>query len=244
MMRFRSYVEPAEPIRDLEVLPEVVEALGAGKRPAVTFTINRHSWKSRVAIICGRYLLGLSNANRKAAGVATGDEVEVEVELDAEPRVVAEPADFARALDADPAVRTAYDRLSYSHKRQHVHAIESAKKPQTRSRLIEKALAMLRGQESAGAVRPAPRLEATTPDIFDTITPAMARNEHGGQHCCVRAGNPHGAAPRGPNREVRATADLALEHVTVPHKSSATKAPARCWHANPARRLNWIIVRS
>jgi uncharacterized protein YdeI (YjbR/CyaY-like superfamily) len=93
----------------------------------------------------GRYLLGLSNANRKAAGVATGDEVEVEI--DAEPRVVAEPADFARALDADPAARTAYDRLSYSRKRERVLAIESAKKPQTRKRLIAKALAMLRDQE-------------------------------------------------------------------------------------------------
>lgn len=73
--------------------PSVVEALGGGKRPAVTITINGHTWKSRVAIMRGRYLLGLSNANRKAAGVATGDEVEVEVEveIDAEPRVVAEP---------------------------------------------------------------------------------------------------------------------------------------------------------
>jgi len=110
-MKFRSYVEPPEPMRGLEVPPEVVEALGGGKRPAVTITINGHSWKSRVAIMRGRYLLGLSNANRKAAGVATGDEVEVEVEIDAEPRVVAEPADFTRALDADPIARTAYDRL-------------------------------------------------------------------------------------------------------------------------------------
>ena len=83
-------------------------------------------------------------------------------------------------------------------------------------------------------MRPAPRLEAITPDIFDTITPAMARDEHGEEHGSVRADNPHGAAPRGSNREVRATADFALEHVTVPHKSSATKAPARCWHALPA----------
>jgi hypothetical protein len=84
----------------------------------VTITINGHSWKSRVAIMRGSYLLGLSNANRKAAGVATGDEVEVEVEIDAEPGVVAEPADFARALDADPVARTAYDRLSSSRKRE------------------------------------------------------------------------------------------------------------------------------
>jgi hypothetical protein len=149
MMKFRSYVEPPEPMRGLEVPPEVVEALGGGKRPAVIITIRGHSWKSRVAILRGRYLLGLSNANRQAAGVATGDEVEVEVELDAEPRVVVEPADFARALDADPAARTAYDRLSYGHKREHVLAIESAKRPGTRAGRIEKALAMLREQESA-----------------------------------------------------------------------------------------------
>ena len=97
----------------------------------------------------GRYLLGLSNANRKAAGVATGDEVEVEVDIDAGPRVVAEPADFARALDADPAARTAYDHLTDSRRREQVRAIESAKKPETRARRIETALAMLRDQEPA-----------------------------------------------------------------------------------------------
>jgi hypothetical protein len=98
----------------------------------------------------GRYLLGLSYANRKAAGVVTGDEVEVDVEVDAEPRVVVEPADFARALDADPVARTAYDHLPDSHKREHVRAIESAKKPETRMRRIEKVLAMLRDPKSAG----------------------------------------------------------------------------------------------
>ena len=92
----------------------------------------------------GRHLLGLSNANRQAAGVVTGDEVTVEVELDTEPRVVIEPPDFARALDADLVARAAYDRLSDSRKREHVRAIESAKKPETRTRRIEKAITTLR----------------------------------------------------------------------------------------------------
>ncbi|GAA4929564.1 hypothetical protein HD597_004305 [Nonomuraea thailandensis] len=143
-MKFRTLVEPAEPMRGLEVPEEVVEALGGGKRPRVTITLNGHTWKSRVAIMRGRCLLGLSNANRRAAGVATGEEVEVELELDAEPPVVAEPGDFARALDADPAARAAYDRLSHSRKREHVLAIESAKKPETRARRIDQALARLR----------------------------------------------------------------------------------------------------
>lgn len=143
-MKFRARVEPPEPMRGLEVPQEVVEALGAGKRPTVTITINRHSCRSRVAIMRGRYLIGLSNANRQAAGVVTGDEVEVDVEFDPEPRVVAEPADFARALDADPLARAAYNRLPYGLKLQHVRAIESAKKPETRGRRIEKAIAVLR----------------------------------------------------------------------------------------------------
>jgi len=131
-------------MRGLEIPQEIVEALGAGGRPPVTITINGHSWKSRVAIMRGRHLLGLSNANRQAAGVVTGDEVTVEVELDTEPRVVIEPPDFARALDADLVARAAYDRLADSHKREHVRAIESAKKPETRTRRIEKAITTLR----------------------------------------------------------------------------------------------------
>jgi Bacteriocin-protection, YdeI or OmpD-Associated/Domain of unknown function (DUF1905) len=145
VVKFRTLVEPPEPMRGLEVPPEVVEALGGGARPPVSITLNGHSWKSRVALMRGRYLLGLSNANRQAAGVAIGDEVEVELELDTEPRVVVEPADFAQALDADPAARAAYDKLAYTHRREHVRAIESAKKPETRQRRIESAIAALRG---------------------------------------------------------------------------------------------------
>jgi len=143
-MRFRAEVEPPEPMRGLEVPEELVEALGGGKRPRVTITINGHSWRSRVAIMRGRNLIGLSNANRKAAGVVTGDRVEVELELDLEPRIVVEPADFATALDAEPLARSAFDRLTDSQKSQHLRLIENAKKPDTRARRIEKTLATLR----------------------------------------------------------------------------------------------------
>ena len=121
-----------------------MEALGGGKRPPVTITINGHTWKSRIAIMRGRNLIGLSHANREASGVAIGDEVEVDLELDVEPRVVVEPEDLTRALDADPAARAAYDQLSPSRRRQHVLAIEGAKKAETRQRRIEQAIATLR----------------------------------------------------------------------------------------------------
>ena len=97
-----------------------------------------------MAIMRGRHLIGLSNANRQAAELVIGEEVEVDLELSTEPVTVAEPEDFARALDANPVARAAWDRLAHSHKREHVLAIESAKKPETRIRRIEKALTMLR----------------------------------------------------------------------------------------------------
>ncbi|NIJ12120.1 hypothetical protein FHU38_002464 [Saccharomonospora amisosensis] len=145
-MKFHTVVEPPEPMRGLEVPAEVVEELGGGARPRVTITVNGHSWHSRVAIMRGRYLLGLSNANRRAAGVAVGDEVEVEVEveLDAEPPTLVEPADLARALAADPTAQAAYNRLSYTHRRRHILAVEGAKKPQTRARRIDQVLSTLR----------------------------------------------------------------------------------------------------
>jgi hypothetical protein len=140
-----------------------VESLGQGKRPPVTITINGHSWKSRVAIMRGRYLLGLSNANRQAAGVEIGDEVEVELEFDPAPRVVVEPADFARALGTDPIAHAAYDRLPDRRKRQYLRTIEAVKKPETRIRRIERALAELRESEPAGRGSARGRARASKP---------------------------------------------------------------------------------
>jgi len=148
-MKFNAQVEPPEPMRGLEMPPEVVEALGGGKRPPVVITINGHTWRSRVAIMRGRFLLGLSKANRQAAGVATGDRIEVDVKLDAEPRVVVVPADLASALACDAVARAAYESLSFSRKRELVLGVESAKRPETRARRIEKALAVLREPGSA-----------------------------------------------------------------------------------------------
>lgn len=142
-MMFRSEVEPPEPMRGLEVPPEVVEALGGGTRPRVRVTLNGHSWSTRIAIMRGRDLIGLSKANRAAAGVAVGDQVEVDLILEAEPVAPEVPADLASALDGDPAAREAYQRLTVSQQRQQVRVIEAAKKPETRAARIAKAVAEL-----------------------------------------------------------------------------------------------------
>ena len=126
-----------------EVPPDAVAGLGAGKRPAVRVTIGPHSYRSTVAVMGGKFMVPLSAENRASAGVAAGDSVDVTLELDTEPRVVAVPADLAAAMDADS--RRAFDALSYSRQRQVVEAIEGARTPATRERRISKAVADLQG---------------------------------------------------------------------------------------------------
>jgi len=143
-MKFTTVIEQSgKTATGIRVPDEVVVALGPGKRHAVTVTIGRHAYRSSVAPYRGAYMIALSAENRESAGVAAGDEIEVDVELDTEPRVVEVPADFAAALDAQPDARAAFTALSYSNQRAHVLAIESAKTPETRRRRIEAARAAL-----------------------------------------------------------------------------------------------------
>ncbi|MGZ4508293.1 MAG: YdeI/OmpD-associated family protein [Blastococcus sp.] len=128
----------------LVVPPEVVEALGAGKKPAVTVTVGGHTYRSTVAPRGGQFLIPLSAENRTAAGVAAGDTVEVDVELDTAPRVVEVPADLAAALDADPDARRRFDAMSYSHQLQHVLAVDAAKTAATRERRVAAVVTAMR----------------------------------------------------------------------------------------------------
>jgi len=128
----------------IQVPSRIVQALGQGQKPPVRVTIGGHTYRSHVAAYNGVYMLPVSAENREKAGVSAGDEVEVFIELDNEPRMVEAPDDFQQALDADPAARHNWEKLSYSHKRRHVLAIDEAKSPGTRARRIEKAIIMLR----------------------------------------------------------------------------------------------------
>jgi hypothetical protein len=126
----------------IEVPPKVVAALGSHKRPPVKVTINGHSFRSTVAVMNGKFMVGVSAENRQAASVAAGDKVNVELELDAQPREVSIPADFQRALKGE--ARRFFESLSYSKKRYLVENIEAAKTDETRKKRIDKAVTALR----------------------------------------------------------------------------------------------------
>ena len=148
-MKFRSTIElGGKTATGLRVPDDVIERLGAGKRPAVRVTIGGHMYRSTVAPMGGVFMLPLSAENREAAGVAAGDEVDVGIELDTEPREVTVPTDFATALKRAPNAKKTFDALSYSRKRAHVLSIEGAKTPETRKRRIDKSIAELQGAGS------------------------------------------------------------------------------------------------
>ena len=144
-MRFHTTIlTSGKTAAGIQVPPEIVEALGAGKVPKVRVTIRGYTYRSSVAMVGGVPMVGVSAENRAAAGVAGGDEVDVDLELDTAPREVIVPADFATALDAEPNARRTFDGLSYSNKSWHVGQVEGAKSDDTRARRIARSVEILR----------------------------------------------------------------------------------------------------
>ena len=127
----------------IQVPVEVVEALGKGKRPPVLVTIGNHTYRSTVAAYKDVFMLPVSAENREAAGAAAGDEVEVQLALDTQPREVSLPSDFKQRLEGVSQARVYFESLSYSNQRRIVLNIESAKTAETRQRRIDKAVEVL-----------------------------------------------------------------------------------------------------
>ncbi len=144
-MKFRTVLHQSGKTATGIVVPEsVVQALGAGRRPPVRVTIGGYTYRSTLATVDGMPMVGVSAEHRAGAGVAAGDEVEVDIELDTEKREVAVPAELAAALDAEPAARRTFDALSNSNKSWHVLQVTGAKTDETRERRIARSVEALR----------------------------------------------------------------------------------------------------
>jgi hypothetical protein len=127
-----------------EVPPELVTALGAGKRPPVRTTINGLEYRTRIAVYGGRFLIGLRRETIKQLDLVAGAEAELTIELDAEPREVQLPDDLAAALANDPDVRARFDALAYTNRKVYVAWIEGAKRAETRQRRVAAATVLLK----------------------------------------------------------------------------------------------------
>jgi hypothetical protein len=129
----------------IEVPADVVAALDAGRRPAVVVNVNGYEYRSTVAPMGGRYLLPFSAERRRESGINGGDAIDVELTLDTAPRTVEVPADLRDALDASPTAAAAWEKLSYTYRKEHARSVLDAKKAETRTRRIAAVVAKLEG---------------------------------------------------------------------------------------------------
>jgi hypothetical protein len=144
--RFRALVNRKEggEVCSINIPFDVEKTFGARGRVPVRGTINGAPFRSSVFRMGGDcHFMVVNRELREAAGVRGGETVPVTMERDTEPRTVMPPADLARAIKANKDARAAWDRLSYTHRKEHVRAVEEAKKPETRQRRIEKSVELL-----------------------------------------------------------------------------------------------------
>jgi hypothetical protein len=144
-MRFRTKIlQSGKTAAGIEVPAKVVAALGSSKRPPVRAAINGFTYRTSVASMGGKFMVGVPPEFREGAGVAAGDIVDVDLELDTEPREVAVPPDLAAALNRDSKAKRFFETLTYSNKRRLVMAIEAIKSAEARERRIAKTIEQLR----------------------------------------------------------------------------------------------------
>jgi bifunctional DNA-binding transcriptional regulator/antitoxin component of YhaV-PrlF toxin-antitoxin module len=150
MERFRAKLGGDEGERPLVELPFDARATFGKARAPVRGRVNGAKFRSTVAVYGGHAYVGFNKELRERAGIAMGDDVEVELELDSEPREVELPPELERALAGDAEAKEAFDGLSYTHRREYAEWVAGARKPETRERRLGKAVEML----LAGAKHP------------------------------------------------------------------------------------------
>ena len=140
-MKFRAKVLLAgKTATGVEVPAKIVEDLGSTKRPLVRVTINGYTYRSAIAPMGGTFMLGISEEVRNNANVKAGDTIDVQVELDTQPRDVVVPPELAQALAKNAKAKKYFDSLSYSGKVRLVAPIAYGKTAETRERNLAKAI--------------------------------------------------------------------------------------------------------
>ena len=126
----------------IQVPEEVIEKFGGGKRPLVNVTVNQYSYRSAIATMDGKFMISFSSDHRNASGIQGGDEVDVTLSLDLEPRTVEIPKDLEAALIKANALDE-FQKSAPSMKKEYVRQVESAKSQETRERRIAKIVEKL-----------------------------------------------------------------------------------------------------
>jgi antitoxin component of MazEF toxin-antitoxin module len=125
------------------VVPKDVAQTFSSKRPPVLAHVNGLEYRSRLAVYGGKSYLGLRKDLLRQLGVASGDQVQIELVEDDEERVVVEPLELTQALAGNPAAKAAYDKLPFTHRNEYARWIDEGKKPETRTDRVAKTIKRL-----------------------------------------------------------------------------------------------------
>lgn len=144
-LRLHTTLEGRGPAAAIILTDEQVASFGAGKAFPVAVTIDGRTARLRLARMGGQNMIGFSKAVRAELGVEIDQEVDAVIRVDSAEREVEVPPALSAALDADPALRAAFDALSYSVRKEHARTVAEAKQDATRDRRVEKIVEALRG---------------------------------------------------------------------------------------------------
>jgi hypothetical protein len=136
-------------------LPIDVRAIYGQARPAVKMTVCGETFRTRVMVYGGKYVLGIWKAVLAKHALQSGQEIEVTLEPDTDERAIEPPKELAAKLAKHAAARAGWAAMSFTHKREWAQAIVDAKKPETRERRVAQALEALVARGKVASVKKA-----------------------------------------------------------------------------------------
>lgn len=144
-IQFKTHLQARGPAAAVILDDHQAGAVGEGaKRFPVVATVNGYAWRTSVVRMGGEFLVGLNREVRQSAGVEAGDEVDVCLTLDVEPRDVEMPPALVEALASDPRAEARFNSMAFTHRKEYARWIAEAKQDATRQRRLEQALDMIR----------------------------------------------------------------------------------------------------
>ena len=147
-MTFHAVIQAGRGGGAFAEVPFDVEEVFGDKRPQVRVTMCGESFVWRLIKMGGpHHIVGVPKGIRVKAGKDIGDSIEITVVADDTPREVVVPPDLEAALVPEPVARAFFDALSYTHRKEYVRWIESAKREETRVRRVEKTVEMLKAEK-------------------------------------------------------------------------------------------------
>jgi len=148
VVRFKGVLTPTPRGGGGTLVPvpkDVASKLGLKGMPKVKAVIAGTPYRgSLMPMGDGTYCLGVLKSIQEAAGVGQGDSITIELELDTAPRTVTVPPDLAKGLAKDKKAAAAWERSSYTNRKEIALSLEESKKPETRERRLRAALEKLR----------------------------------------------------------------------------------------------------